>query len=671
MEPYLYTKSIFMALALLGAFGWFFHKIYWLYRVMMSVHGEIPKELNQFGARVKVLFTDVLGQRNVLRKIGPGLAHLFIFFGFILIQPHSLELMVKGVFPFFGFEHLFPTLYSCYLFIAEYLGLLIFVGFAYVLYRRTVIRPPYLTMGRDANLIILFTVSIVATFYLINAVSSVTHDWRSTFAFNPLPVSSTFAALVNLSSLSPLHLFVAHEIFYYLHIGIILGFLIYIPGSKHLHLLAAAPNVFCKRLTTEKAMRKTNLEDENAESFGIANISEINWFNTLNLYACTECGRCQELCPADNTGKPLSPKKLIHDLKVDLLNQANTILKNKKEGEQSEEIQPLLRENSSITEDVLWSCTTCRSCESICPVNIEHLDFILEIRKNRVLMESLFPAELQETFLNLEKQGNPWGFAADSRANWAKDLDIPLMSDKPDSKILYYVGCAGAFDDRGMKISRAIARILKKAEVDFAILGPEEMCNGEIARRAGNEYLGQMLIMQNVETINQYQPELIVTGCPHCFNTLKNEYPEFGANFPVVHYAEYFKTLINEQRLTITKKDYGSITFHDSCYLGRWNDIYQPPRELLQAINTGSLLEMPRNGAKSMCCGAGGGRMFMEETIGERINNVRASQAIETGAELIASTCPFCATMLNDGVLDNGGKQQVKDLAELLDAATD
>ncbi|MCG8620221.1 MAG: (Fe-S)-binding protein, partial [Desulfobacterales bacterium] len=453
--------------------------------------------------------------------------------------------------------------------------------------------------------------------------------------------------------------------------GTILGFLIYIPSSKHLHLLAAAPNVYFKRLETEKAIVKTDIEDEEAETFGLGKCSEFNWHNVLNLYACTECGRCEELCPAASTGKSLSPKKIIHDFKVDLLDQADKILPDKDGNHKKDEVTPLMTEGSEVTEDVLWSCTTCRSCENICPVSNEHLDFVFEMRKHQVLMEASFPPEMAETFNNMENQANPWGFAADTRADWSKDLDVPLMMDKPDAKVLYFVGCAGSFDDRGKKISRATARVLKRAGVDFAILGPEESCNGDMARRAGNEYLGQMMIQQNVETINQYNPELILTGCPHCFNTLKNEYPEFGADYEVVHYADYFKRLIDEGKLQVKAKDMGAITFHDSCYLGRWNDIYESPRELLAKANTGDLVEMDRSGEKGFCCGAGGARMFMEETIGERINNVRAQHAVDTGADTVAASCPFCATMLNDGLMETDRKMQVLDIAEIMDEVTE
>ncbi len=569
MDTYYYIgKSVVMAVALAGAFGYFFIKAAGLYRIMTAVDGELlsmgETARDRIFDRIKLLVTEVLGQTNVRRKAMPGMAHTLILFGFLAIQPHSMELMVQGVIPSFHPGNLVPGLYAAYLFGADILGFMVLVGFAYALYRRLVIKPSYLTMGRDANLIILFTSVIVLTFHFINAFQMVMPVGDGFSYASVFPVSGIFAMVFGLENLSLDQLILGYEIFYFIHIGTILGFLIYIPGSKHLHLLAAAPNVFFKRLETPKAMVKTDIEDEEAETFGLGKVSEFNWHNVLNLYACTECGRCEELCPAASTDKPLSPKKIIHDFKVDLLDQSALILPDKEGKDQKQDVLPLMREGSPITADVLWSCTTCRACENICPVNNEHLDFILEMRKHQVLMEASFPPEMQETFNNMENQSNPWGFAADTRGDWAKDLDVPLMKDKPDARVLYFVGCAGSFDDRGKKISRATARVLKKAGVDFAILGSEESCNGDMARRAGNEYLGQMMIMQNVEVINQYKPELIITGCPHCYNTLKNEYPEFGADYKVVHYAQYFNTLIQEGKLKLKPKDFGTLTFHDS-----------------------------------------------------------------------------------------------------------
>jgi len=667
VEQYTIIKSFVMFMALVGGFSLFFLKVRRLYQLMQSVQGQTTFTVDRIGERVMVLVKDVLGQSNVRRKTAPGWAHTLIFFGFLAVQPHSLELMIKGVCPAFEVAHFFPGLYGGFLFVADILASFVLVGFAYALYRRIIVKPSYLTMGRDANLIILFTCVIIITFQLINAFQILLPLEAGDFDYSGVfPVSGLLVGLFGLDQWAPQNVFVGYEVSYWIHMATIIGFLIYIPGSKHLHLLAAAPNVFLKPLERKKAIAITNIEDEDLETFGLGKTVELNWKNVLNLYACTECGRCEEQCPAANTDKPLSPKKLIHDFKLDLFENADAIL-----AKDAEAVQPFVREDSPITGDVLWSCTTCRACEDICPVNIEHLDLIIESRKNQVLMEASFPPEIQETFTNLENQANPWGFAADTRANWAKDLDVPLMTDNPEADVLYYVGCSGSFDDRGKKIAQAMARVLHRAGVNFAILGPEEACNGDVARRAGNEYLAQMLIQQNVEVLNQYKPKTILTGCPHCFNTLKNEYPQFGADYPVIHYTQYLLELHQQGRLKPNNQNLGTLTYHDSCYLGRWNGIYEAPRDLLRTMNSaGSLVEMPRTGEKGFCCGAGGGRMFMEETLGKRINIDRAEEIMQTNAPTLASACPFCATMLQDGLMDKESDVVVKDIAELVDEAT-
>jgi len=667
MTPYSWIKSVLMAIAIVGAFGLFFIRVKHLILLMRSVAGDAAFKLDRIGERVRVLFTDVLGQSNVRRKPMPGWAHTLIFFGFLAVQPHSLELMIQGVFPSFHVAYAIPALYGAYIFVADILAFPVLVGLGYALYRRLFIKPGYLTDGLDARLIILFTSVIILTFYVINAFLLIPAIGGSGFDYGRY---LTFSKLVyygfNLKAISPGAARTGFEIFYWIHVLTIFGFLIYIPGSKHLHLLAAVPNVFLKPLDRPKAMLKTNIEDEEAASFGLGKISELNWKNVLDLYACTECGRCEEQCPADMTGKPLSPKRLIHDAKIDLFGQAAAVL-----AKDHEAVEPLLRENSAITGDVLWSCTTCRACEDICPVNIQHLDILLEARKYQVLMESSFPPEMQETFNNLENQSNPWGFGSDTRADWAKGLDVSLMTDNPEADILYYVGCAASFDDRGKKIAQAMARLLKNAGVNFAILGEEERCNGDVARRAGNEYLAQMMIAENVEILNQYRPKKILTGCPHCYNTIKNEYPQFGARYPVVHHSEFLLDLLKQGRLKTSGAPIEQLTFHDSCYLGRWNGIFDAPRDLLLMATKGRrLIEMNRKADKGLCCGAGGARMFMEEAIGKRINHERAQEVIATGANQVAAACPFCITMLTDGIRDNNGEAEVKDIAEILDEAT-
>ncbi len=666
MGTYTIFKSFLMAAFLITGFSLFFIRVRHLVRLMMAVKGEVTLQFDHIPKRIKTLLTDVVGQSNVRRKFLPGMAHTLIFFGFLAVQPHSLELMIQGIFPGFHVSHLAPGIYGAYLLLADTLAVFVLLGLGYALYRRLIEKPEYLTNGLDAKLIILFTAVIIVSFFFVNAFQMSLagdggFDYSACFT-----VSAGLANLFGFPSMNAVRLAVGYEISYWIHILTILGFLIYIPGSKHLHLLAAIPNVYLKPLEREKSIIKTDIEDEDAESFGLGRVSDLNWKSVLDLYACTECGRCQEQCPADCTGKPLSPKMVVSDIKHDLFDQAGSLLEGK-----VDEIKPLVREGSPVTEDVLWSCTSCRACEDICPVNIQHLDIILEARKYQVLMEAAFPPELQETFTNMENQSNPWGFSNDTRADWCKDLDVPLMSDQPASEILYFVGCAGSFDDRGKKISRALVRVLKRAGVNFAILGQEERCNGDMARRAGNEYLAQMMIQENVETLNQYKPQKIITGCPHCYNIMKNEYPQFGAKFEVVHHSAFLLDLLKQGRLNPNHASLGDIAFHDSCYLGRWNGIINAPRELLRTMNTAGKLVLPkRHGDKGFCCGAGGARMFMEETIGKRINIERSTELLSTGLQTVAAACPFCVTMLGDGISDCQGDMAVKDIAEIVDEAT-
>lgn len=667
MAAYLIIKSVLMATAIIGAFSLFFVRAKRLVLLMKNVQGRSGVVVDRLDDRVRVLLTDVLGQSNVRRKMLPGLAHTLIFFGFLAIQPHSLELMVRGVLPGVHVADLAPGVYGGYLFIADILAFLVLFGLGYGLYRRLVTRPAYLTNGPDARLIIAFIAVIIVTFHLVNAFLMLPPIGGAGFDYGRfLTVSKAFKEILGLENLSPAAGRVTYETTYWIHILTILGFLIYIPGSKHLHMLAAVPNVFLKPLERPKPMIKTDLETEGAQTYGLGRVSDLSWKSVLDLYACTECGRCEEQCPAAMTGKPLSPKRLIHDAKADLLLQSAAII-----GRSFEAVTPLVRENSAISGDVIWSCTSCRACEDICPVDIQHLDILLESRKHQVLMEASFPPEMQDAFTNLENQSNPWGFGSDTRGDWAKGLEVPRLCDRPEPELLFYVGCAGSFDDRGKKISRAMARVLKKAGVDFAILGEEERCNGDLARRSGNEYLAQMMIQENAAVLNRYRPKKILTGCPHCYNTLKNEYPQFGIRFEVLHSTELLQQLFREGRLKTRPGRLEQITFHDSCYLGRWNGLYEAPREVLRALSGGrALLELRRSGDKGLCCGAGGGRMFMEEKIGKRINAERVDDILASGAGMTAAACPFCITMLRDGLADRGSDIDIMDIVELVDRAT-
>lgn len=669
---YLTVKPFLVLVALIGAGTYFLFKAKILWDMLKAVSTPGPNRLVALPARIQAVLVDVLGQRSVRRKLGPGIAHTMIFWGFIVITVGTIEMMIEGILHGVNLGLLSPVLQAYYLGLSDIMALGVLLGVGFGFFRRLVLRPHYLRTGPDALMILAITGGLMVSLFLMNAFrvvafpDSVLNDY--------LPLSRPLSSLLGLATLSPEAAYAGQEIFYWMHLTLVLGFLMYIPNSKHLHILAAAPNIFFKHVGTPKPMETTNLEDENATSFGIGKVSELSWKKGLDLYACTECGRCEEVCPADMTGKPLSPARLVHDFKVELFRQKDLVLAKK-----PDEIPHVVREESGITQDVIWACTSCRACEEACPVNIEQTNLIFETRKNLVLMESKFPAELQTVFRNMENNYTPWAFGHDTRADWCRELDVKQMADHPTAEVLYYVGCAASFDDRAKKVATSIVSLLKKAGVDFAILGKEEKCNGDPARRAGNEYLAQMLIKENVETLNRYKPRKILTGCPHCFNTLKNEYPAFGAQYDVVHHTTFLADLITAGKLKPHKTETGEITFHDSCYLGRWNDVYEDPRAILNAIPELNVKEMPRNKNKGLCCGAGGARMFMEETIGKRINVERTDEALATLGEaapaagktkVIAAACPFCSTMLTDGVKEKHSTVVVRDLAEILDEAT-
>jgi Fe-S oxidoreductase len=408
-----------------------------------------------------------------------------------------------------------------------------------------------------------------------------------------------------------------------------------------------------------------DLEDEDAEYFGAADIDQLSWKQILDGYTCTECGRCDSVCPANFVGKSLSPRNILVKIRKRTKDKAPLLV----DGTIDSDLSEKTLVHDYIEDKVLWQCTTCMACVQECPVMIEHVDSIVDMRRDLVLTESEFPSSLNNVFKSLETNFTPWVFNASDRANWAEGLGIKTLAEDNNGEILFWVGCAGSFDDRYKKVSVALAKLMQKANIDFRILGIEEKCNGDTARRLGNEYLAQMLITENIETLNNYGVKKIVTACPHCMHSLKSEYKQFGGNFEVIHHTELIEELIRDGKIQI--KDDGNkekLTYHDSCYLGRYNNIYDSPRKSLNYLNSFDYLEMERNKSKGLCCGAGGGRMFLEDEEGGKINNERTKEALQTGADKIASACPFCMTMLTDGVkhFEKSDQVEVKDIAELV-----
>ena len=465
----------------------------------------------------------------------------------------------------------------------------------------------------------------------------------------------------------------------------ILTFLNYLPYSKHLHVITSLPNTYLSNTSgpgQKGVMRYMHLEAEDVEQFGASDVTQLTWKNLLDGYSCTECGRCTAACPANLTGKMLSPRKIIVNTRQRLMELAPLAA-----GDFGEFVHPQQGEDGGaaaavmenrlldnyITEEELWACTSCRACVQECPVSIDHLDTIMELRRELVLMESRFPPEVQPAFESMERNGSPWAFNPGDRAKWAEGLHIPTMAEmvergeQPD--VLYWVGCMGSFDDRAKKTTVAFARILQAAGVKFAILGQEEKCNGDPARRMGNEYLYQMLAKDNIETLERYGVTTIVTNCPHCFHQIGNEYPQLGGNYDVIHHSTYIERLLQDERIPL-QTEHGkrlTIAYHDSCYLGRYNDVYDAPRETLRrALPVVELVEAPRSHSRGLCCGAGGGRMFMEEKVGKRINVERTEELLSTKADALAVACPFCMTMIRDGVTAKESDVPVYDIAEVV-----
>lgn len=627
--------------------------------------GQKENRFERIGERLKKVFTVAIAQTKILREPA-GILHVLIFWGFLLFLFAVLESILQGFSSPINFEWL-GYFYSILTFTQDVFGALVIWAVIFSLGRRFILRVPRLMVDkhgmRDAAFILTLILFVVLAMFGQNIAHVAKNNFMlASFEVRPfsLPMAKMFYSMDTTSAGN------MYEIFWWLHIVFVFGFLNYLPYSKHLHVLTSIPNVFFSKLNDKKGLKKINLEDETLEYYGADDVQKLTWKQLLDGYTCTECGRCTSVCPAANSGKTLSPRKIVTDIRKRTFDKAPLMIAGQTEGEVFDNTLV----HHYITDKELWQCTTCGACVQECPVMIEHVDAIVEMRRHLVLTESEFPAELNNVFKSLESNGTPWVFNQADRALWAEGLNIKSMAEDPAGDILFWVGCAGSFDARYKKVSVAFARLMQKAGVNFRILGIEEKCNGDTARRLGNEYLAQQLVQENVETLNGYGVKKIVTACPHCFNSLKNEFNQFGGNFEVVHHTEMISEFLSSGKIqlkdatTKTRK----VTYHDSCYLGRYNGVYEEPRTSLAKINGLELVEMKRNKSRGFCCGAGGGRMFLEDVEGGRINEERTREAIATDADTIASACPFCMTMLTDGVKahDKTEEVRVKDIAEIV-----
>ena len=672
--------SVLLTLIILVALSLFGHTLYRRFLLLRAAQPD--QRFDRIGRRIWDVLVYAFGQKKFLRDEQPaGLMHFLIFWGFMVIGARTLTLFGQGYDPQFYLPGLHPDgLGGPYLFLKDLVEGGVLLAVLIALYRWLLSHPSRLFGFKPAEdklahkshweavVILLFILGLMVTDFLYDGGRFATES-------DPLTLSEKKWAFVGsvlgslMSGLEPEVAKIISNLSWWIHILIILTFLNLLPRSKHFHIITAIPNVFFRKLEPAGALSFMDLEK--VESYGTSRIGQFSWKQVLDMYSCTECGRCSSVCPATISGKPLAPRQLLLDLRDYLYSQEEEVRSNKTQANGGDGVGINIVGENLIQDEVLWSCTTCRACEEACPVLIEYVDKIVDMRRHLVQEEARFPAELNRTFKGMETESNPWSISQENRDEWAEGLEIPRLSQNPGAEYLYYVGCAGSFDDRSKKTTLALAKILKKAGVDFAILGKEELCNGETARRIGNEYLFQTMAQALIEIFQKHGVKKILTNCPHCFNTLKNEYPQLGGNYEVIHAAEFIHNLIKEGKISLEQELPGNVTYHDSCYYGRYNEIYDAPRELIQGIRGTNLQEMNPCGRDAMCCGAGGGRMWMEEPKDKRVNYIRVEQALQTDPDIIAVSCPYCMTMMEDGLKAKRMEEKVKtmDVMELVEKA--
>lgn len=616
----------------------------------------------------------VLGQRKVLQRVGStdprsrkidlaGLGHASIFWGFLSFT------LSYGIF-IFGNSIWHPLaetiltsagvkVFSIYL---DIFAVIILVALTWGLTRRWLSKPYRLSFDLTRNLDAVFVVALTAALMVVTLlVHALYVAGGGTGPEASVIIGGAIGNWFSSLGLSAEAASSLQAIFWWVHLGVILGFAIYIPYSKHIHMVAAPLNAYFRSLEPRGALATIDLE--NTERFGAGRVQDFTWKQLMDGYACAVCGRCTDACPANITGKLLSPMHIVENLKEHMIKIGH-------QGDRNpEHVEPDPIIDHAIPEQAIWDCVSCGACMEECPVVVEHVPTIIDLRRNLVLEESKIPETGMNALLSMEQRGHPWRGTQFSRTDWAEGLDIPTMAEKPDAEILFWVGCTAALEQRSQGIARSMAKVLKAAMVDFAILGEEETCTGDPARRMGNEYLYQILAQQNIETMNGYNVKKVVTICPHCFNTMRNEYPQFGGQYEVLHYSQFVDELIQQGRVKPVKLMDTTVAYHDSCYLGRHNGVYDEPRNVARAIPGLKLVEMePRCRQRGFCCGAGGGHMWIEESQGERINHVRTDHFLETEADTVAVSCPFCLQMMTEGIQAKGvdDQKQTRDVLEIL-----
>jgi Fe-S oxidoreductase len=626
---------------------------------------------DRLGERIRGLAAFGFGQKRLVdpEERVPGLLHVVIFAAFMVLALRTITLFGVGFAEHFHLPLLGEDapLGRAYLFVKDLVVLGALVGVAGFLWRRLVSKPDRITLSTEGVVILLFIAGLMVSEITFDGALRAAHGEAASVAS---PAGSLGAALVG--GAGPDGLRAVAVLSLLAHLALIVVFLNVLPYGKHFHIITALPNVLFARLSPSAALRKLDLEAEDA-SFGTATVKDLSWKEGWDTYSCTECGRCQTHCPTYVTGKPLSHKEVNRAIRHHLQAKAGDLVALAKAPDAAAKeaaLGKLPRITEVVPPETFWSCTTCGWCETACPVLIENVPRLVDMRRHEVLVESSFPDEASRVFKGIETQGNPWGIGSNKRAEWCEDLAVPRVADG-EFEWLFFVGCAGAYDDRQKKVSRAIVKILREAKVSFAILGEEETCTGDAARRLGNEYLFQLQAQTLTETLNGHGVKKIIVQCPHCLNALANELPQFGGHYEVVHHADLVARLVRDGKLSPGKAEgLGAVTFHDPCYLARWNGITEPPRDALRSAGT-EPIEMARNRRQGFCCGAGGGRFWLEEKLGTRVNRNRAEEAAATlGPQggTVATACPFCLTMMKDGLADAGKDEAVKvlDVAEIV-----
>jgi Fe-S oxidoreductase/nitrate reductase gamma subunit len=664
-------EKVFLILIILATATAFFIPV--LVKIKIILAGQPEPRFSSLFKRFLEALSKVFLQRCTLKneRVWTGLMHVLIFYGALTFDTFTINHTLEGFIPHFylfgrtGFGLLFS-------FMVDIFSILVLIGIGFLAFRRFIIRPPaYETTRADSAVIYLLITAATLSFLYFESFSIAYHPETQRWAF----LGGLLSSFIQKANLSPALIAQHFKISWWVHLLVVYGFIAYVPHSKYFHMFAGPVNVFFNNKQAMSSLR--HLDIEHSEVFGLEKATDFTWKDLLDAFACVECGRCQDACPAFATEKALSPKMIVYNLRLHLLKNKKDIIRRQREALPSLMADPF-------TADEIWSCTTCGACMHVCPVEIEHIPKLVGLRQGEVLMEGRFPPELNSFFRNLETNSNPWGIGFADRANWAEGLGVKTLAEHPEAEYLFWAGCALSFDDAGKKIARALVKIFQAAGVDFAILGEEEKCCGDSAKRLGNEYLYQLLAQENLMNFAKYKVKKIIVGCPHGYNTLKNEYPRLLSLLPdisaedkellesieVIHHTQFIEQLVSSGRLKLKQPFTGRIIAHDSCYLSRHNQIKTEPRTILKWLsqNQATLLEAENSGEHTFCCGAGGGLMWTEETQGTRINRQRTSELLSYQPEVVITFCPFCQTMLTDGLKDEGQEEiKVLDVAQLLE----